>query len=55
MPRIRLTYWWDGNDPGDVLTVDEETATQLLGRVAVAEPEEESGAPARERGEASKA
>jgi hypothetical protein len=36
MPEIRLTYWWNGHEPGDVVEVDEVTARTLLS--AIAEP-----------------
>jgi hypothetical protein len=36
MPEIRLTYWWNGHEPGDVVDVDEVTARNLLS--AIAEP-----------------
>jgi len=29
MPEIRLTYWWKGHAPGDVVDVDETTARTL--------------------------
>ncbi|GIJ50307.1 hypothetical protein Val02_71930 [Virgisporangium aliadipatigenens] len=29
MPEIRLTYWWNGHVPGDVVDVDETTARTL--------------------------
>jgi hypothetical protein len=35
MPEIRLTYWWRDHEPGDVVTVDDETARLLLASIAV--------------------
>lgn len=46
MPKIRLTYWWDGHAPGDEVEVDPDTARSLIGRVAVA-VEEETRKPSR--------
>ncbi|WP_168214390.1 hypothetical protein [Amycolatopsis sp. BJA-103] len=51
MPRIRLTYWWNGHAPGDVVDVDDQVAVTLVGRIAVDAEEE----PAAERPEKSKA
>ncbi|MFI0804690.1 hypothetical protein SAMN04489729_6619 [Amycolatopsis lurida] len=53
MPRIRLTYWWDGHAPGDVVDVDDQVAVTLVGRIAV-RAEDDGGEPAAERAEASK-
>jgi hypothetical protein len=54
MPQIRLTYWWNGHEPGDVVEVDEVTARTLLS--VIAEPvgddepaEAEKKAPSRKR------
>ncbi|WP_410665922.1 hypothetical protein [Amycolatopsis sp. lyj-84] len=54
MPRIRLTYWWNGHAPGDVVDVDDQVAVTLVGRIAV-HAEETDGEPAAERPEKSKA
>lgn len=46
MPQIRLTYWWSGHEPGDVVEVDEVTARTLLSAIAKpvkdAEPAEDA-------------
>lgn len=58
MPRIRLTYWWDGHAPGDVVEVEDEVATTLLGKIAVTATDsgsEDAERPARKRSETSKA
>jgi hypothetical protein len=58
MPRIRLTYWWDGHAPGDVVDADAETAAKLLGKIAVDASDSEkepAERPARKRSETSKA
>ncbi|MFI1355404.1 hypothetical protein ACH4TV_17805 [Streptomyces sp. NPDC020898] len=34
MPRIQLTYWWSGHEPGDIVEVDDETAREVLGVIA---------------------
>ncbi|MFI7115202.1 hypothetical protein [Amycolatopsis sp. NPDC049868] len=52
MPRIRLTYWWDGHAPGDVVDVDDQVAVTLIGRIAV-RAEDDGGEPAAERSETS--
>ena len=36
MLKIRLTYWWNGHQPNDVVEVDDVTARTLL--AAIAEP-----------------
>ena len=38
MPKIRLTYWWNGHQPNDVVEVDDVTARTLL--AVIAEPVE---------------
>ncbi|MDQ1038764.1 hypothetical protein QFZ75_005180 [Streptomyces sp. V3I8] len=47
MPKILLTYWWNGHEPGDVVEVSDETAREALGVIArpaeEADPEPESG------------
>lgn len=59
MPRIRLTFWWDGHAPGDVVEVDDQVATTLVGRIAeiAGDADDEAAAerPARKRSETSKA
>ncbi|MCE7001804.1 hypothetical protein LWC34_02955 [Kibdelosporangium philippinense] len=56
MPRIRLTYWWDGHAPGAVVDVDDQVATTLIGRIAVpATDDAETERPARKQSETSKA
>lgn len=41
MPRIRLAHWHDGHAPGDVITVDDDTARALQrdGRVNAVLPD----------------
>ncbi|MGW1714084.1 hypothetical protein [Streptomyces sp. NPDC002156] len=34
MPRILLTYWWSGHEPGDIVDVDDQTARGILGVIA---------------------
>ena len=31
MPRILLTYWWNGHEPGDIVETDDQTAREVLG------------------------
>lgn len=47
MPRIRLAHWHDGHAPGDVITVDDDTARALQqdGRVNAVLPDEPEPAP----------
>jgi len=40
VPKILLTYWWNGHEPGDVVETDDQTAREILG--VVARPVEES-------------
>jgi len=49
MPEIRLTYWWNGHEPGEVVEVDEVTARTLLS--AIAKPVKPEEAPARKTAE----
>jgi len=34
VPRILLTYWWNGHEPGDIVDVDDQTARGVLGVIA---------------------
>ncbi len=34
MPKILLTYWWNGHEPGDTVETDDQTARELLGVIA---------------------
>ena len=34
MPRILLTYWWNGHEPGDIVETDDQTAREVLGVIA---------------------
>jgi hypothetical protein len=45
MPKIRLTYWWNGHQPGDIVEVDDVTARTLLGTIAVAVADERDPQP----------
>lgn len=47
MPQIRLTYWWSGHEPGDVVEVDEVTARTLLSAIAEPVSDAEAAEPAK--------
>lgn len=34
MPRILLTYWWNGHEPGDIVETDDQTAREVIGVIA---------------------
>ncbi|WP_198655398.1 hypothetical protein [Streptomyces geranii] len=34
MPRILLTYWWNGHEPGDIVETDDQTAREIVGVLA---------------------
>ena len=34
MPKILLTYWWNGHEPGDTVETDDQTARELVGVIA---------------------
>lgn len=40
MPKILLTYWWNGHAPGDTVETDDQTAREVLG--VIARPVEET-------------
>ncbi|MFD4526417.1 hypothetical protein ACFWP7_21310 [Streptomyces sp. NPDC058470] len=42
MQRIQLTYWWNGHEPGDVVELDDATAREVLGVIALPAPESDA-------------
>jgi hypothetical protein len=40
--RIKLTYWWNGHEPGDVVELDDATARDVLGVIALPAPESDA-------------